>query len=152
VPESVALRYVPVTLHHAFLEGNRVSQLAYRGAHSCSEARMVLLRLARRRPRRLRPADAPCRPRDDRAARAGTCASAGRSTRGLTEQAPDIVQKAAGVAALSAPILVGNSHSSMASGPWQTSFRALVSVRSSSMLSSRVAFLSSDSTTLMARL
>lgn len=23
---------MPVTLHHAFLEGNRVSQLAYRGA------------------------------------------------------------------------------------------------------------------------
>jgi hypothetical protein len=30
--ESVALLYMPVTLHHAFLEGNRVSQLAYRGA------------------------------------------------------------------------------------------------------------------------
>lgn len=32
IPESVALLYMPVTLHHAFLEGNRVSQLAYRGA------------------------------------------------------------------------------------------------------------------------
>jgi len=31
-PESVALLYMPVTLHHSFLEGNRVSQLAYRGA------------------------------------------------------------------------------------------------------------------------
>lgn len=32
MPESVALLYMPVTLHHAFIEGNRVSQLAYRGA------------------------------------------------------------------------------------------------------------------------
>lgn len=32
MPDSVALLYMPVTLHHAFLEGNRVSQLAYRGA------------------------------------------------------------------------------------------------------------------------
>jgi hypothetical protein len=32
MPESVALIYMPVTLHHAFLEGQRVSQLAYRGA------------------------------------------------------------------------------------------------------------------------
>lgn len=32
LPESVALLYMPVTLHHAFLEGQRVSQLAYRGA------------------------------------------------------------------------------------------------------------------------
>jgi hypothetical protein len=32
MPESVALLYVPVTLNHAFLEGQRVSQLAYRGA------------------------------------------------------------------------------------------------------------------------
>ena len=32
MPESVALLYMPVTLHNAFLEGNRVSQLAYRGA------------------------------------------------------------------------------------------------------------------------
>jgi hypothetical protein len=32
MPESVALLYIPVTLHHAFLEGQRVSQLAYRGA------------------------------------------------------------------------------------------------------------------------
>ena len=32
MPESVALMYMPVTLHHAFLEGQRVSQLAYRGA------------------------------------------------------------------------------------------------------------------------
>jgi hypothetical protein len=32
MPESVALLYMPVTLHHAFLEGNRVSQLAYGGA------------------------------------------------------------------------------------------------------------------------
>src|SRR6266511_3615982 len=31
-PESVALLYMPVTLHHAFLEGQRISQLAYRGA------------------------------------------------------------------------------------------------------------------------
>jgi hypothetical protein len=30
--ESVALLYMPVTLHHAFLEGNRLTQLAYRGA------------------------------------------------------------------------------------------------------------------------
>jgi len=30
--ESVALLYMPVTLHHAFLEGNRISQLRYRGA------------------------------------------------------------------------------------------------------------------------
>jgi hypothetical protein len=32
MPESMALLYMPVTLHHAFLEGQRVSQLAYRGA------------------------------------------------------------------------------------------------------------------------
>jgi len=32
MPESLALLYMPVTLHHAMLEGNRVSQLAYRGA------------------------------------------------------------------------------------------------------------------------
>jgi hypothetical protein len=32
MPASVALLYMPVTLHHAFLEGQRVSQLAYRGA------------------------------------------------------------------------------------------------------------------------
>jgi len=32
MPESVALLYMPVTLHHAFLEGQRVLQLAYRGA------------------------------------------------------------------------------------------------------------------------
>jgi hypothetical protein len=32
MPESVALLYMPVTLHHAFLEGQRVAQLAYRGA------------------------------------------------------------------------------------------------------------------------
>lgn len=32
MPESVALLYMPATLHHAFLEGQRVSQLAYRGA------------------------------------------------------------------------------------------------------------------------
>jgi hypothetical protein len=32
MPESVGLLYMPVTLHHAFLEGQRVSQLAYRGA------------------------------------------------------------------------------------------------------------------------
>jgi hypothetical protein len=32
IPESVALLYMPVTLHQAFLEGQRVSQLAYRGA------------------------------------------------------------------------------------------------------------------------
>ena len=32
MPESVALLYMPVTLHHAFLEGQRVSQLAYRSA------------------------------------------------------------------------------------------------------------------------
>jgi hypothetical protein len=31
-PESLALLYMPVTIHQAFLEGNRVSQLAYRGA------------------------------------------------------------------------------------------------------------------------
>lgn len=32
MPESLALLYMPVTLHHAFLEGQRISQLAYRGA------------------------------------------------------------------------------------------------------------------------
>jgi hypothetical protein len=32
MPESAALLYMPVTLHHAFLEGQRISQLAYRGA------------------------------------------------------------------------------------------------------------------------
>ena len=32
MPESAALLYMPVTLHHVFLEGQRVSQLAYRGA------------------------------------------------------------------------------------------------------------------------
>ena len=32
MPESVALLYMPITLHHAFLEGQRISQLAYRGA------------------------------------------------------------------------------------------------------------------------
>jgi hypothetical protein len=32
MPESVALLYMPVTLHHVFLEGQRMSQLAYRGA------------------------------------------------------------------------------------------------------------------------
>jgi hypothetical protein len=32
MPESVALLYRPVTLHHAILDGQRVSQLAYRGA------------------------------------------------------------------------------------------------------------------------
>jgi hypothetical protein len=32
IPESMAFLYMPVTLHHAFLEGQRVSQLAYRGA------------------------------------------------------------------------------------------------------------------------
>jgi hypothetical protein len=32
MPESVALLYMPVTLHHAFLEGQPVSQLAYRSA------------------------------------------------------------------------------------------------------------------------
>jgi hypothetical protein len=30
--ESVALLYYPVTLHHDFLEGNRITQLAYEGA------------------------------------------------------------------------------------------------------------------------
>jgi hypothetical protein len=30
--ESVALLYMPITIHHLFLEGQRVSQLAYRGA------------------------------------------------------------------------------------------------------------------------
>jgi hypothetical protein len=32
MPESVGLLYMPVTLHHAFLEGQRVSQLACHGA------------------------------------------------------------------------------------------------------------------------
>jgi len=32
MPESVALLYMPITLHNAFLDGQRVSQLAYRGA------------------------------------------------------------------------------------------------------------------------
>jgi hypothetical protein len=32
MPESLALLYMPVTLHHAFLDGQRVSQLAYAGA------------------------------------------------------------------------------------------------------------------------
>jgi hypothetical protein len=36
MPEGVALLYMPVTLHHAFLEGQRVSQLAYRARSSCS--------------------------------------------------------------------------------------------------------------------
>ncbi len=31
MPESAALLYMPVTLHHAFLETSRVSQLAYCG-------------------------------------------------------------------------------------------------------------------------
>jgi hypothetical protein len=31
-PESVALPYMPVTVHHAFLESQHISQLAYRGA------------------------------------------------------------------------------------------------------------------------
>lgn len=31
MPESVVLLYMPVTLHHAFLEGQRVSRLVYRG-------------------------------------------------------------------------------------------------------------------------
>jgi hypothetical protein len=54
MPESVALLYMPVTLHHAFLEGQRVSQLAYpRGTAAAAEARLVLLRLARGRPRRI---------------------------------------------------------------------------------------------------
>jgi hypothetical protein len=49
MPESVGLLYMPVALHHAFLEGSRVSQLAYRGrAAATAEARLVLLRLARR--------------------------------------------------------------------------------------------------------
>jgi hypothetical protein len=30
--QNARITDVPVTLHHAFLEGNRVSQLAYRGA------------------------------------------------------------------------------------------------------------------------
>jgi len=32
LPESVALLYMPVTLHHDLIDGNRVAQLAYRGA------------------------------------------------------------------------------------------------------------------------
>jgi hypothetical protein len=32
VPESLALLYMPVTLHHDLVDGNRVAQLAYRGA------------------------------------------------------------------------------------------------------------------------
>lgn len=36
MPKSVALLYVPVTLHHTFLQGQRVSQLAYRGAQRSS--------------------------------------------------------------------------------------------------------------------
>jgi hypothetical protein len=32
LPESAALLYYPVTLHHDFLEGQRVTQLAYEGA------------------------------------------------------------------------------------------------------------------------
>ncbi len=32
MPESIAFLYMPVTLHHDFLKGNRVSQFAYRGA------------------------------------------------------------------------------------------------------------------------
>jgi hypothetical protein len=32
IPESLAFLYMPVTVHHVFLEGQRVSQLAYRGA------------------------------------------------------------------------------------------------------------------------
>jgi hypothetical protein len=32
LPESVALLYYPVTVHHDFIEGNRITQLAYEGA------------------------------------------------------------------------------------------------------------------------
>lgn len=32
MPESVALLYMPVTVHHDLIDGNRVAQLAYRGA------------------------------------------------------------------------------------------------------------------------
>jgi hypothetical protein len=32
LPESVALLYYPVTVHHDFLEGNRITQLGYEGA------------------------------------------------------------------------------------------------------------------------
>jgi hypothetical protein len=32
LPESVALLYYPVTVHHDFLEGNRITQLGYDGA------------------------------------------------------------------------------------------------------------------------
>lgn len=32
LPESVAFLYMPVTLHHAFLEGQRITQLALEGA------------------------------------------------------------------------------------------------------------------------
>jgi hypothetical protein len=32
MPESVALLYMPVTVHHDLIDGNRVAQLGYRGA------------------------------------------------------------------------------------------------------------------------
>ncbi len=41
IPESLALLYMPVTLHHAFLEGQRVSQLAYRGAQQRLQRKLV---------------------------------------------------------------------------------------------------------------
>ena len=47
MPESVALLYMPVTLHHAFLEGQRVSSACLsRRTAAAAEARLVLLRVA----------------------------------------------------------------------------------------------------------
>jgi hypothetical protein len=56
MPESLALLYMPVTLHHAFLEGRRVSKLAYRGAQ---QFQRKLVRATRRTRRRgtTRPTD-----------------------------------------------------------------------------------------------
>jgi len=58
IPESMAFLYMPVTLHHAFLEGQpRHPACSSRRPAAPAQARLVLLRLARRRPGRFRPAD-----------------------------------------------------------------------------------------------
>jgi hypothetical protein len=56
MPESVALLYMPVTLHHAFLEGQRVATGLPRRTAASAKARLVLLGVARRRSRCVRPA------------------------------------------------------------------------------------------------
>lgn len=43
MPESAALLYMPVTLHHAFLDGQRVTQLACRGAQQLQRKLVWLL-------------------------------------------------------------------------------------------------------------